>query len=69
MDLSHESLETKAAVFVTGTTLPVAAEEHERSFFYKSDDQILYFFNGTDETGEWVALGQYGTVGQMADLA
>lgn len=69
MDLSHESIETKAAVFVTGTTLPVASEEHERSFFYKSDDQILYFFNGTDETGEWVALGQYGTVGQMADLA
>lgn len=66
MDQSHENLESRSAVFVTGTTLPVAAPEHERSFFYKSDDGILYFFNGTDETGSWVSIGQYGTALQMA---
>lgn len=67
MDQSHENLESRAAVFVTGTTLPSAASEHERSFFYKSDDQILYFFDGNDETGSWVAIGQYGTVSQMIE--
>lgn len=69
MDTSHENLESKVAIFLSGTSLPTPAEEHERSFFYKTDDEVIYYFDGTDASGNWVPLGQFGTVGQMATLA
>jgi hypothetical protein len=69
MDTSHANLESKAAVFTSGTALPSPNPEHARSFFFKTDTQTLYYFNGTDNTGSWVAVGQFGTTGQMATLA
>lgn len=69
MDSSHASIEAKGAVFTSGATLPAPNPEHARSFFLKSDTQTLYYFNGTDNTGSWVAVGQFGNTGQMSTLA
>jgi len=69
MDSSHDSIESKGAIFTSGTTIPAPNPEHARSFFFKTDTQTLYYFNGTDNTGSWVAIGQFGNTGQMATLA
>jgi len=69
LDSSHASIETKGAIFTSGTSLPAPASEHARSFFFKTDTSTLYYFNGTDNTGSWVAVGQFGSTGQMATLA
>ena len=69
LDSSHASIETKGAIFTRGSTLPSPNPEHTQSFFYKTDTSTLYYFNGTDNTGSWVAVGQFGSTGQMATLA
>ena len=69
MDSSHASIEAKGAIFTSGTTLPAPNPEHSRSFFLKTDTQTLYYFNGTDNTGSWEPIGQFGNTGQMATLA
>jgi hypothetical protein len=69
LDTSHENIENRGAVFTSGTTLPSPSAEHERSFFLKTDTRVLYYFQGNDVSGSWIALGQFGLTGQMATLA
>jgi hypothetical protein len=68
LDISHENIENKGAIFTSGTTLPTPAAEHERSFFLKTDTNVLYYFQGSGPSGQWVSVGQFGTSGQMATL-
>lgn len=60
MDASHDSIEQLAAKYTSGTTLPAADAAWARSFFYKSDTQVIYYFNGTDNTGSWVPVNNFG---------
>jgi len=69
LDISHENIESRGAVFTSGTVLPSPSAEHERSFFLKTDTRVLYYFQGNDISGSWIALGQFGSTGQMATLS
>ena len=60
MDASHSALETNAAKFTSGTSLPTPSSASARSLFYKTDTGVMYFFNGTDNTGSWVAFTGFG---------
>lgn len=60
MDLSHQAIEQVVAKFTSGTTIPSPAAEWAQAFFYKTDTGILYYFNGTDNTGSWVTVNNFG---------
>ena len=57
---SHEALENFAVKMTTGTTLPTPAAEYEKSLFYKTDTQILYYYQGTGGSGTWVPVNNFG---------
>lgn len=57
---SHEALENYAVKMTTGTTLPTPAAEYEKSLFYKTDTQILYYYQGTGGSGTWVPVNSFG---------
>lgn len=53
---SHENIEERAARFLSGTVLPSGAAQYARTFFYKTDNQKLYYYNAEDGTGSWVEV-------------
>lgn len=57
LDISHENIEARVARFESGTTLPVANAEYARSFFFKTDEEALYYYDSEDGFGNWVAIG------------
>jgi hypothetical protein len=57
MDNSHENIEDRVARFESGTTLPSPAAEYARSFFFKTDEEALYYYDAEDGSGSWVAIG------------
>lgn len=57
MDSSHEALEEFAAKYSQGSALPTANAVWEKSFFYNTTDETLYFFVGNDEDGTWEPVG------------
>ena len=57
MDASHENIEERVARFESGTVLPAPAAEYARSFFFKTDEQALYYYDAEDASGDWVAIG------------
>ena len=57
---SHEALENFAVKMTTGTTIPTPAAEFEKSLFYKTDTQILYYYRGTGSSGTWVPVNNFG---------
>lgn len=59
MDTSHANLEARAGGFYYGATNPTSAEQYERSLFYNTTNQQLYFFNGTDASGAWIPLNDF----------
>lgn len=59
MDISHQNLEGVAAKYTQGTVLPIASSASERSFFLKTDTKVLYYFDGSDVDGEWVAINNF----------
>jgi microcystin-dependent protein len=63
LDTSHGNLEARAAVFLSGTNRgaydPVV---YVRSFFYDTDDGILYYSDGT----EWQNLTEFGGLGAIS---
>lgn len=67
MDISHANLEGQAAKYTRGTTLPTSSSVWERSFFYKTDTNVLYFFVGTDVDGTWQPVGNFFG-GVLADV-
>jgi hypothetical protein len=60
LDASHASLEQVAAKYTEGTDLPSPAATHARSFFFKTNTQILYHFRGSDQSGTWVPVNSFG---------
>jgi hypothetical protein len=67
MDISHANLEAVAARYTQGTVLPTPSSACERSFFFKTDTEVLYYFSGTDVDGNWVAVNNFG--GTTQDVA
>ena len=65
---SHEALENYAVKMTTGTTLPTPAAEYEKSLFYKTDTQILYYYQGTGGSGTWVPVNNFGGTTQGLTL-
>ena len=63
LDTTHSNLESRAAVFLSGTNRgaynPVT---YVRSFFYDTDDEILYYSDGVD----WQNLSEFGLVGAIS---
>jgi hypothetical protein len=53
MDTSHENLESYVAKLTTGTSLPAVSATYNRSFFFKTDTDKLYFYDSSDATGDW----------------
>ena len=51
MDTSHNNIETRVGGFYAGASLPVPAEQYERSVFLNTTTSKLYFFVGTDSFG------------------
>lgn len=56
MDESHQNLEALAAKYTQGTEFPNPSVSQVRSFFYKTDTKVLYYYDGTDENGQWVVV-------------
>lgn len=67
MDISHANLEAVAARYTQGTVLPTPSSACERSFFFKTDTEVLYYFSGVDSFGEWIAVNNFG--GTTQDVA
>lgn len=61
MDISHQNLEDVAAKYTQGAVLPVPSSASERSFFLKTDTKVLYYFDGNDGSGNWVAINNFAT--------
>ena len=59
MDTSHANLEARAGGFYYGASNPTPAAQYERSLFYNTTNQQIYFFNGTDASGVWVPLNDF----------
>lgn len=57
---SHEALENFAVKMTTGTTIPTPSATYEKSLFYKTDTQILYYYQGTGSSGTWVPVNNFG---------
>ena len=53
MDTSHENLESYVAKLTTGSSLPAVSATYNRSFFFKTDTDKLYFYDSSDATGDW----------------
>jgi hypothetical protein len=53
MNTSHENLESYAAKLTTGTSLPAVSSAYNRSFFFKTDTDKLYFYDSSDASGDW----------------
>lgn len=56
MDISHANIEERAARFLSGTTIPASASEYARSFFYKTDTEVLYYYGAEDGAGDWTPV-------------
>lgn len=59
MDTSHTNLESRAGGFYYGAALPAPAAQYERSLFYDTTNEQLFFFNGTNSSGSWVSLNDF----------
>lgn len=59
MDISHGNLEEVVAKYTRGTTLPTASSQWERSFFFRTTDNTLFFFRGIDSNGSWVKVNNF----------
>ncbi len=59
MDDSHSNMESRVGGFYYGAANPTASAQYERSLFYNTSNQQLYFFNGTDASGSWVPLNDF----------
>lgn len=59
MDTSHQNLEARAGGFYYGASNPTPAAQYERSLFYNTTNQQIYFFNGTDASGSWIPLNDF----------
>lgn len=59
MDISHANLEATVAQYSRGSTLPEASPKWERSFFFRTTDNALYYFKGVDQFGEWVKINNF----------
>lgn len=59
MDDSHNNLEARAGGFYYGASNPSPSAQYERSLFYNTSNQKIYFFNGIDETGAWIPLNDF----------
>lgn len=53
MSTSHENLENFVAKLTTGTSLPAVSSAYNRSFFFKTDTDKLYFYDSSDASGDW----------------
>ena len=60
MDISHANLEAVAARYTRGAVLPQEGEAYERSFFYNTTDETLYYFVGDDVDGYWRTINNLG---------
>lgn len=67
MDISHANLEDVAAKYTRGSALPTPSSAWARSFFFNTSNSTLYFFDGTDVDGNWVAVNNFG--GTILDVA
>lgn len=67
MDISHANLEAVAAKYTRGSTLPTPSSAWEKSFFFNTETNILYYFSGVDVDGSWVAVNNFG--GTTLDVA
>lgn len=65
MDTSHANIEARAARFLSGTSLPASASEYARSFFYKTDTAVLYYYDAEDGSGDWVEVGAGDVFGSL----
>ena len=52
-DTSHENLEAFAAKLTTGTSLPTVGASYNRSFFFNTSTDKLYFYDSGDASGDW----------------
>lgn len=52
-DTSNENLEAYAAKLTTGTTLPAVSASYNRSFFFNTATDKLYFYDSGDASGDW----------------
>jgi len=52
-DTSHENLEAYAAKLTTGTALPTVGASYNRSFFFNTSTDKLYFYDSGDASGDW----------------
>lgn len=59
MHTSHLNIEARGGGFYYGSSNPTPAAQYERSLFYNTSNQQLFFFNGTDSSGSWVSLNDF----------
>ena len=60
MQISHENIEDRAARVVTGTSTPAGDAQYNRTFFYNTSTDKLYFYKAEDESGTWTEItGNY----------
>lgn len=56
MQISHENIEDRAARVVTGTSTPAGDAQYNRTFFYNTSTDKLYFYKAEDESGTWTEI-------------
>lgn len=56
MDQSHQNIEDRAARIISGTSLPAGDAQYNRTFFYNTSTDKLYFYKAEDESGSWTEI-------------